>query len=479
MDYNSLIKYISGRFNRCYSNENYYSKVMEWLEWYRGHVSSFHTVRVSNGITTPNREMYALGMAKRVCEDWASTTLNEGVQIVVSSSNNKSSVFVQGTKGNGGVLGSNNFDVVLTNTLEQMFALGTCAFVLDMDNIAVDESGNIVDGTQATIKVKGINATRIIPISWENGVVTEASFISMMKIRDETYYIVSSHIKEADGYVIYNDLIDNQYKTARLNSGLLPIVRTKSLKPLFYIIKTNVANNIDLDSPMGVSIYANAIDSIKGCDIVYDSCIREVVTGQRIVMMNKNLLTTDEVGNPIAPQDVKQTYMQFFGDDAQSDVSEFIKEFHPTLNTESLDKELQNQLNMLSSRVGLGTNFYKFDVSGGITATEYVGERNDFVRNSGKINKAIVLALKDMVLGILYLGKNVLKANVDDNAKVDITVSDGVVEDDAKLREQDRQDVRDGIMSKAEYRAKWYGETIDEATQKVNDIANGLNGSGV
>lgn len=473
MDYGSIIKFVTNRFSSCYTNSNYYTNIGEWLEWYRGNVKSFHSIKVSNGLTTPTREIYALKMAKRVCEDWASSMLNEDVNIVVNSNNKKSSIFVQGSKGNSGVLGSNNFDVLLSQAIEQMFALGTSALIIDLDNIAVDEQGNVVDGSKATIKLKSVNATRIIPISWSNGVVTEASFVSELVHSGKTYYVVSSHIKEDDGYVIYNDLIDTNYKTASLNINLLPVLRTKSLKPLFYIMKTNIANNIDLDSPMGLSIYANAIDTLKGCDVAYDCCLREVITGQRIVMMNKCLLTTDDSGRPIAPQDVKQTYMQFFGDDAQSDVSEFIKEFHPTLNTDALDKELQNQLNMLSSKVGLGSNYYRFDSSSGVvTATEYVGERNDFMRNAVKISKSIKIVLKDLVLGILFVGKNILGANVDDNAKIDITLSDGVVEDDTKEREQDRQDVRDGIMTKAEYRAKWYGETIEEAKAVIDSISN-------
>lgn len=473
MDYGSIIKFVTNRFSSCYTNSNYYTNIGEWLEWYRGNVKSFHSIKVSNGLTTPTREIYALKMAKRVCEDWASSMLNENVNIVVNSNNKKSSIFVQGSKGNSGVLGSNNFDVLLSQAIEQMFALGTSALIIDLDNIAVDEQGNVVDGSKATIKLKSVNATRIIPISWSNGVVTEASFVSELVHSGKTYYVVSSHIKEDDGYVIYNDLIDTNYKTASLNINLLPVLRTKSLKPLFYIMKTNIANNIDLDSPMGLSIYANAIDTLKGCDVAYDCCLREVITGQRIVMMNKCLLTTDDSGRPIAPQDVKQTYMQFFGDDAQSDVSEFIKEFHPTLNTDALDKELQNQLNMLSSKVGLGSNYYRFNSSSGVvTATEYVGERNDFMRNAVKISKSIKIVLKDLVLGILFVGKNILGANVDDNAKIDITLSDGVVEDDTKEREQDRQDVRDGIMTKAEYRAKWYGETIEEAKAVIDSISN-------
>ena len=471
MDYSLLIKFINNKFNHCYSNFNFYTNIGEWLDWYKGYVKSFHTVKVSNGLTILKRDVYSLKMGKRVCEDWASSMLNEDVSIVISSTNKKSSIFVQGTKGDGGVLGSNNFSTILSETIEQMFALGTSAFIIDLDNIAVDSSGNILNSSNATIKIKSVNASRIIPISYDNGVITEASFVSELVFGGKTYYILSTHKKEEDGYVIYNDLLNTSYKNVSLDINLLPIIRTKSPKPLFYIFKTNISNNIDLDSPMGISIYSNAIDNLKGCDITYDSCLREVVTGQRIVMMNKCLLTTDENGNTITPQDVKQTYMQFFGDDAQSDISEFIKEFHPTLNTDSLDKELQNQLNMLSSKVGLGTNYYKFDSSSGVvTATEYVGERNDFMRNAVKISRSIKKSLHDLVLGILFVGKNILGANVDDNAKVEIIVSDGVVEDDSNEREQDRQDVKDGIMSKAEYRAKWYGETYEEAVNKINEI---------
>lgn len=471
MDYGAVIKFLKGRFKSCYTNTGYYSNIVEWLEWYQGYVKAFHSIRVSNGITAPVRDMYCSRMAKRVCEDWASSMLSEDIKISVSSTNRKSSVFIQGSKGNGGVLGTNNFIDVFSRTIEQMFALGTSAFVIGIDNIGIDESGNIALATDAKIKIDGYNATQIIPISWSNGIIKECAFISEYIQGDKTYYIVSSHMREPDGYVVYNDIIDTTYKTVRLDTNILPVIRTKSLNPLFYVIKTNIANNIDLNSPMGVSVYGNAIDNLKCCDIAYDSCIREVITGQRIVMMNKRLLTTDDKGNPIVPQDVKQMYMQFFGDDASADVSEFIKEFHPSLNTENLDKEMQNQLNMLSNKVGLGTNYYRFDSSGNITATEYVGERNDFMRNASKIGKIIQSQLKNMILGILFVGKNVLGANVDVNAKVDVKLPDGVVEDDGKIREQDRQDVKDGIMSKAEYRAKWYGETLEVAQEKIDKMS--------
>lgn len=464
-------KFIENKFGYCYSNDSYYNYINVWLDWYKGYVKSFHTIRMSNGITTPKRTLYRLCMAKRVCEDWTSSIMGDGYTIVVNSSNRKSSIFVQGTKGNGGVLGSNNFDVLFTTALERMFALGTSALVLSLDGVSVDEYGYITDSSNARIKIKSIEANNILPITYDNNSIQDVSFLSDLTVNGKTYHIVSSHILEEDGYVIYNDILDDGYKNSDLNLGILPVVRTLSKKPLFSIMTTGIANNIDLSSPLGVSIYSDAIDNLKGCDVVFDSCIREVETGQRIVMMHKNLLTTDEEGNPIAPQDVKQTYMQFFGDDAVADINEFIKEFHPNLNTDNLDKELQNQLNMLSNKVGLGTDYYKFDSSSGVvTATQYVGDRNDMLRNSKRVSNAIKVSIKTIVDGILFLGKNVMGYAVDDNAKIDIVSTDGVLIDDISSREQDRKDVELGLMSKAEYRAKWYGETIEEAEAKIKSM---------
>lgn len=473
MDYGSMLKCIRGRFGHCYNVSSYYTKIGEWLEWYKGFVKSYHTITYSNGITTPSREMYHLNMAKRACEDWVSSVLSEDLSIVISSSNNKSSIFVQGSKQNGGVLGSNNFSTILSDNLEKMFALGTSALALDLDGIIVDTEGNIVSGANATIKIKSYNATRIIPISYDNGIITEVAFVSETNIKGKTYYTVSSHIKEHDGYVIYNDIYNANYQKVELNIPVLSIIRTKSIKPLFVIMKTNIVNNVDLDSPLGVSVYYNAIDTLKGIDQVYDNCVVEVINGRRIIMMNKCLLTCDDQGKPIAPQDMRQSLMQFFGDDVDTSINEYIKDFAPSLRSNELDAELQNQLNMFSSLVGFGTKFYNFSFSGGVTATEYAGERQDFVRNSGKMTNTICVAIKALVSEILWLGQNILGVAVNADAKITVTAKDNIVESNDKEREQDRQDVRDGIMSKAEYRAKWYGETIEDAQTKINAISSG------
>ena len=145
MDYTGIIKAIQARYSKCYANKEFYDEKLKlWLSLYKGEEQNYHILRVSNGITHPERHMYRLNMAPRIARDWKSATLNEDIDIVVNSTNNKSSVFLQGTKGNGGVLGDNNFTVLLSSVIEKMYALGTSAIAIDLDAVNVDDMGNIL-----------------------------------------------------------------------------------------------------------------------------------------------------------------------------------------------------------------------------------------------------------------------------------------------------------------------------------------------
>ena len=44
---------------------------------------------------------------------------------------------------------------------------------------------------------------------------------------------------------------------------------------------------------------------------------------------------------------------------------------------------------------------------------------------------------------------------------------DSILVDEETERQQDRQDLAAGIMRPEEYRAKWYGETLEEAAKNL------------
>lgn len=449
----------------------YYTKIAQWEEWYEGYVPEFHRTRVANGINVIQRDIYHLNMAKRVAEDWSSALLAEDLEIKIESSDrNKSSIFVQGSKGDGGVLGSNDFKNLLSQALESAYALGTSAIVLGINNIAVDDSDNIINNNDRSLSLQSFDAMSILPISYDKNKITECAFISSVVVKGSACNLLNIHMTSSTGYVIMNYVIDSKGRKLDAESlGFVPFLETFSKIPYFTILKPNIVNNISKNTPLGISVYANAIDNLKGTDTAYDACIREVITGQRIIFFNKMLLMTDDSGKSIVPNDCKQSYMQFFGDDA-FDVKEFIKEFHTTLNTEALNKELQNQLNMLSLKCGLGAHYYNFTQDGVTTATEYIGERQDFQRNAVKNAGFVTSAVRILVKAILSAGRQFLNANVNPESKVVVTIPDNILVDDTALRAQDREDVNSGLMTKVEYRMKWYNETLETATAAVSGM---------
>ena len=133
-----------------------YCHIDEWLDWYQGEVSKFHTYTVYNGVVTTKQKRYSLGMAKKVCEDWANLLLNEKVTINAGNYETRLNAILQ----------ANNFKVRGNQLVELAFALGTGAFV----EYKAEDDGIMIDFVRADM---------IYPLSWDNGDITECAFGSI------------------------------------------------------------------------------------------------------------------------------------------------------------------------------------------------------------------------------------------------------------------------------------------------------------
>ena len=63
--------------------EEFYTYIDNWKSWYDGYVKQFHRYRIWNGMKHVPCRLYSLGMAKKVCEDWANLLLNEKCKITI------------------------------------------------------------------------------------------------------------------------------------------------------------------------------------------------------------------------------------------------------------------------------------------------------------------------------------------------------------------------------------------------------------
>lgn len=417
----------------------------EWLDWYQGYVKDFHHYSVYNGIEMVGKDRYTLGMAKTISEDWANLLLNEKVKIYTGTSFDE-----QLEK----VFEYNNFQVKGNQLIELAFALGTGALVQYLD-----ASGGVV--------IDYIRAGMIYPLSWDNGYVNECAFGSMREREGKKQYYIQIHKQSDRGtYIIENHIVDAESGAdLELDEGMLPEVETGIEIPLFQIITPNIVNNIDLDSPYGISVFANGIDQLKGCDLVFDSYMNEFELGKRKIMVPLSMAKIQMGETGVAKPVFDKNDSVFYAIPGDRDNSGKIDTYDPQIRAEDHDKGIAKTLDLLSFKCGMGTGRYKFENGVVKTATEVISDKSELYQSLKKHEIVLDSALKSMVKAIgQLLGKDIKEVNID--------FDDSIIEDKGSERNTDKGDLAIGAMSLLEYRCKWYGETEEEAKKHINEPAD-------
>ena len=450
----------------------FYRTIRVWRSWYYSNVRKFHKYKVYRGNgTSINCTRYSLSMAKKVCEDIADLLLNEKVQITIADT--ATDDFVKQ------VLTDNTWEELGNEFQEWKAALGTVAYVVYIRDGQVDEAGNMTGGK---IGINYVDALNIYPTSWENKVVKECIFTFRKTYKRKKYIHIQYHRLEplADGgnqYVIENAVVEDtagsgteltpeQWRMIPHFSGLAERLETHSDKPMFVIDRLNIVNNADDDStnPMGVALFANGIDIIRSIDLKYDSYANEFSLGKKRLFVAPEFTTTVE-GNAVF--DPNDTVFYELPEDYFKESKEAIHEVNMELRIEEHSKGINDDLNWLSFKCGFGTDRYKFEGGQVKTATEVISENSDMYRTLQKHELVLQGVLIRLIQTIVRVGISIGIPGLKENTEIVIGFDDSIIEDKTAERQNDRQDVAMGAMSIGEYRAKWYGETIEEAQKNL------------
>lgn len=471
-----VISLAIGHLNKRYKTNidtQYYSHIKTWREWWEGYVEEVHSYKEKGADNKPRkRKLYRLGMAKRVCEDWAALLLNEKTEITAEHENSK--LFLQGKDGTGGVLGYNNFWSEGNELIEKTFAFGTGAFIARAEGAKISSDGSIIPDAECKVGIEYVDALSIIPLSVVKSKITECAFVSQFTNKGKECCYIETHTKGKDGnYVIENGffLVDGmKLKEQPLPEGVAQRIETGSPAPWFAILYPNISNNVKYNNGLGLSIYADALDTLAGVDLTFNNFLRDIKLGGKKVFYNKSMLQTNTEGHIITPDDVAQQLFQQIGDGEDFDAKTMVQEFNPSLRVAENKEAVQSLLNYLSFKCGMGAHRYKFENSGIKTATEYSGERQELVQHANRHMIVLETALLTLCKAILYIGKTFCNADCDPETLITINFEDGFVIDEQTRREQFRQDVRDGLRAPWEYRVEFYGETEEVAKAKIEGM---------
>ena len=432
-----------------------------WKEWYRGSVNDFHYYTERIGGIQTSCERLTMNMPKKLCEDMAKLLWTEKTKIELTNKKATNRLWE--------ILDSkeNSFTVNLPIFIEKFLALGN-GVTVEYKN---ENNKTIIDYIEGDV---------VIPYKYTNsyisGMITISRFIEEMGKKTIYYTHITYHEFTDDLYIKLNELYKSSDKATLGKeidfTSMFPkirneeIIRTKT--PYFQIWKPNLANNLDISSPMGISIYANSIDRFKSLDMKYDSFYNEFVLGKKRIIIDqsamKGKMESDESGNTRFVQYFDKNDRIYQGINIDSDkMKEPVKEIDMSLRFQEHIDSINADLNWLSDNVGLGSNYYKFDGSTTKTATEVISENSKAFRTREHYLTIVNDCVYDLVQAVCELEG--IKTN-----KITITPDDSIIEDKNAEQLRAQQEVNAGLRSKKSYLVNIKGMSEQEAQEELQRI---------
>lgn len=473
----------------------YYFGIFVWKYLYKGYYKAWHRIAAPT-IKDPyaERDMERMDMAKAVCAELAGLIWSEQCEVHVSQGEGEEQPIDEFVHD---VLAKNNFWTKMQEHIEQALALGGGAIKVWYEE-KHDSEGNVIPDS-GQIKLGFCMADQFVPTAWDNAKVTDGVFISR-QAKDGYYYTrLEWHKWDGLTYWITNELYRAEMKkdTASEPQDILgfrypletiyPFLNEETPihgidTSLFAYYRTAVANNIDDNSPLGVSIYSNALSTLKALDVCFDSFMREFRLGKKRIIVPAQCIKT-----VIDPE--SQMPRRYF------DASDEVYEAMATDDSEALkiqDNSVELRvdehvaainafLSILCLQVGFSAGTFTFDKAQGLkTATEVISENSKTYKTIKSHQLQIKMAIDQIIDAIIQVAA-LYKVEYH-GTSIESLASKGweskVVFDDSIL--QDRQTninegvllVTNGLKSKKAFLVDILGMTEDEANRELKQIAD-------
>ncbi len=438
-----------------------------WLEWYRGFVRKFHKYTVYNGDRKVPKVRRQLGMAKNSCEEWSSLIMSEKTTIAVADENTNKVV--------KDIFAHNKFRVRFKAGVETAFALGMTAIVERVIGLQADaETGEITDCKNAQVKLDFISGRNIYPLTVDDDGIVECAFLT----RKGKKVSISLHLlDDAGNYVIHNIVgkMNEQGDISYDEKTDVYSFNTGSPRPWFQIIKPNIVNNIAPDSPLGISIFANALPQLETCDITFDALPEEFTLGKKRLYIATEALKFSQDGEMTPTFDPNDTlyYALPLGDKPSNEP--YVKESNGALRINEISTGIQTALNIYATKVGFGAGHYKYDGGNITTATQVISENSEEYRHLKDHEALVAQVITDCVQAIIYICNTFTATPCKEVCDDDIVVAfdDSIIEDKNAEQMRDMQQVSQRLMSRVEYRMKHFGENEETAKAKIAEIDAG------
>lgn len=238
-------------------------------------------------------------------------------------------------------------------------------------------------------------------------------------------------------------------------------------RPLFAHFRVPITNRVDRHSPLGASVFADAVDLLKDADEQYARVLWEYEGGELAVDVAESALRHNADGTVSIPKREERLLRGVIG---ASDPN-FYNLFAPQLRDENYRKGLDSILKRIEFQVGLSYGTLSDPDSVEKTATEILASKQRSFSTVRDLQKALEDALNDLLYSMDVL-TTLYKLAPAGNYEATYTWDDSLITDlDAEFARR-QQLVASGQL-KPELNIAWYfGIPVEQAREMVPDSTN-------
>lgn len=304
-------------------------------------------------------------------------------------------------------------------------------------------------GMPTKVGVEWVQADKFYPLSFDsNGNVISAVFVQYKTVGEDVYTRLEIHELKGTKYRVRNKayvarnpsvngldrieldtLLQREIPLTDVEewSALQPEVEMSNMKvPLFTYIKVPMPNTVDVESPLGVSVFSLAEEQIQAADEQYGRVLWEYEATEAAVDADETLFDEDRLGRPVLPKGSERLFRLYHS--RMHEAKTLFEPYLPAIRDESQFNGLNEHLYKIEWLCGLayGTLSHAQEIEKTATEIKMSKQRsfNTVSLMQDEWNEGLQqLSQAIQEIAILY---NICPAG---NVETTITFGDGVLED--------------------------------------------------
>lgn len=338
--------------------------------------------------------------------------------------------------------------------------------------------------TKKGIRTQFIVADRFFPISYDgSGTLSKCVFTEQIRNGRYIYTLLEIHTINDEGILTIENRVFKSTNDSSLGSetelsevkqwtNMAPSASFSGIEHLpFGLFQCPMANQINCDSPLGVSVYSRATDLIREADKRYSSINWEYEATEAAVHIGQSLLKYNkDTDKHEMPEGRERLYRAVEYSTGATD-KPFLDVFSPKIRSKELYEGWNNQLRLIEFACSLAYGTLSNPQNVDKTAEEVKASKQRSYTFVTETQAALETALRQWCKAAVFWAR-IYGFTGGGEYEMCFEWGDSILSDPDKERENDRKDLANGTLRPEEYRARYRDETIEEALENLPETAS-------